>query len=188
VKNDAGAAGGAGDRKMPDIRDFNRSPTNLDVQSLTEETVKLLRMSPDALYAALGGQLLGTAAPSMVAGIISYLAAARLTADASALHGKLPAALSLQDLSNGLGYIGEELMRDGMRYVSEKAHVLREALNNEDLLRLSDEASRSHIQVILMVVAAVLRLPRELDTISVTVTAILIKRGLRQFCREEDRH
>jgi hypothetical protein len=36
-----------------------------------------------------------------------------------------------------------------------------------------------------MVVAAVLRLPRDLDTIAATVTAILIKRGLRNFCREE---
>jgi hypothetical protein len=38
-----------------------------------------------------------------------------------------------------------------------------------------------------MVVAAVLRLPRDLDTIAVTVTAILIKRGLRNFCREESK-
>jgi hypothetical protein len=34
-----------------------------------------------------------------------------------------------------------------------------------------------------MVVAAVLRLPRVLDAIAVTVTAILLKQGLRDFCR-----
>jgi hypothetical protein len=89
-------------------------------------------------------------------------------------------------LSDGLGLICEDLMREGMRYLSETAEELREALNNDDLLHLSDETSRSHIQVILMVVAAVLRLPRDLDTISVTVTAILLKRGLRNFCREKD--
>jgi hypothetical protein len=37
-----------------------------------------------------------------------------------------------------------------------------------------------------MVVAAVLRLPRDVDTISVTITAILLQRGLRNFCREKD--
>ena len=173
---------------MSDTGVFNQQPTNVDVEALTEETVKLLRMSLDALYTTLGGQLLGTAAPSRVGGIVSYLAAARFASDATALHGNLPAALSLHDLSNGLGLISEELMREGMRYVAEKTAELREALNNDDLLRLSDETSRSHIQVILMVVAAVLRLPRELDTIAVTVTAVLLKRGLRNFCREEDRH
>jgi hypothetical protein len=173
--------------KMADIRVFNQRSTNVDVQALTEESAKLLRMSLDALYATLGGQLLGTASPTKVAGIISYVAAVRAAADAKALHAALPAALSLQDLSDGFGAICEDLMRDGMRYLSGRAGELREALNNEDILRLSDETSTAHIQVILMVVAAVLRLPRDLDTLAVTVTAILIKRGLRNFCREESK-
>ena len=58
-----------------EIRVFNERPTKADVQALTEETVKLLRLSLDALYITLGGQLLGTAPPSKVAGIIRYLAA-----------------------------------------------------------------------------------------------------------------
>ncbi|MGH7793440.1 MAG: hypothetical protein ACREQ2_00840 [Candidatus Binatia bacterium] len=158
----------------------------MNVQALSEETTKLLRMSLDALYTTLGGQLLGAALPSQVAGIMSYMAAVRSAADAKALHATLPAAFSLQDLGDGFGLICEELMREGMRYLSERAEELREALDNEDLLQLSDEPSRGHIQVILMVVAAVLRLPRDLDTIAVTVTAILVKRGLRKFCRERD--
>ena len=96
-------------------------------------------------------------------------------------------ALSLQDLSSGLGSIYEELMREGMRYVSEAADELRKTLNNEDLLRLSEETSPSHAQVILMVVAAALRLPRYLDMISVTVTAILLKQGLRNFCEQKSK-
>jgi hypothetical protein len=171
---------------MSDIRVFNERPAKADVQALTEETAKLLRLSLDSLYITLGGQLLGTAPPSKVAGIMSYLSAVRSASDAKTLHGTLPAALSLQDLSNGLALICEELMREGMHYLSKTAEELREALDNEDLLRLSDETSRSHIQVILMVVAAVLRLPRDVDTISVTITAILLKRGLRNFCREKD--
>jgi len=169
---------------MADIRDFNRSPTNLDVQTLTEETVKLLRMSSDALFATLGGQLLGTAAPSRVAGIVSYLTAARSASEASVLYANLPPPLSFHELSSGLGLICEELRREGLRYLTEKTSELREALNNEALLRLSDDSNLSQIQVILMVVAAVLRLPRFLDTISATVTAILLKQGLRNFCSE----
>lgn len=175
------------EQKMPDIRVVNQKSTNVDVQALTEESAKLLRMSLDALHATLGGQLLGTAPPTKVAGIISYMAAVRSASDAKALHDALPAALSLQDLSDGFGAICEDLMREGIRYLSGRAGELREALSNEDILRLADETSTAHIQVILMVVAAVLRLPRDLDTIAATVTAILIKRGLRNFCREESR-
>jgi hypothetical protein len=52
---------------MPDLH-------RADVQVLTEETVKLLRMNVADLYATLGGQLPGAEAPSKVAGIMSYLA------------------------------------------------------------------------------------------------------------------
>jgi hypothetical protein len=153
-----------------------------DVQVLTEETVKLLRMNVADLYTTLGGQLLGAEAPSKVAGIMSYLAAARSASDAKALHSALP-VVALPDWGDGLAVICEELKQEGVRYLSETSEELREALNNDDLLRLSDETTPSHIQVILMVVAAVLRLPQVLDAIAVTVTAILLKQGLRDFCR-----
>jgi hypothetical protein len=171
------------ERTVSDIHSSNNRSTNVDVQGLTEETIKLLRMSLDALYATLGGQLLGTAVPSKVAGIVSYLAALRAGSEAKAMHGDLPAIFSLEDLSRGFATIGEELRREGMRYVSGMEDELRKTLNNEDLFQLSEETSPSHVQVILMVVAAVLRLPRYLDAISVTVTAILLKQGLQNFCQ-----
>jgi hypothetical protein len=174
------------EREKPNSRVFSKSPSNVDVQTLTEETVKLLRMNLDALYTTLGGQLLGAAPASKAAAIFSYLAAVRSASDAAALDGNLPTALSIQDLSRGLGSICENLMRDGTRYVAEAASELRESLNNEDLLRLSDDPSESHVQVIFMVVAAVLSLPRYLDRISVTVTAILLKQGLRNFCAKKN--
>ena len=81
--------------------------------------------------------------------------------------------------------IFEELKQEGIRYLSETSEELREALNNDDILQLSDETTPSHIQVILMVVVAVLRLSGVLDAIAVTVTAILLKQGLRDFCRNK---
>ena len=158
------------------------NPHRPDVQVLTEETVKLLRMSITDLYTTLGGQLLGAAPPSKVAGIMSYLGAVRSASDAKALHSGLP-VVALHDWGDGLAVICEELKQEGIRYLLETTDELREALNNEDLLQLSDETTPSHIQVILMVVAAVLRLPRVLDAIASTVTAILLKQGLRDFCR-----
>lgn len=168
---------------MSKLRGFKDNSGQFDVGVLADEVVKLLRMNLDNLYTTLGGQLLGTAPPSTVAGIVSYLAAARSATEAKALHDTLPPFVSLRDWGEGLGVICEELKQDGMRYVSEMTQELRNALNNEDLLHLAEEISPSHIQVVLMVVAAVLRLPRALDTISVTITAILLKQGLRNFLK-----
>jgi len=161
---------------------FKNNLHRSEVQVLTEETVKLLRMNVGDLYTTLGGQLLGAEPPSKVAGIMSYLAAVRSASDAKALHSALP-VVALHDWGDGLAVICEELKQEGIRYLLETTEELREALNHDDLLKLSEETTPSHIQVVLMVVAAVLRLPRVLDAISVTVTAILLKQGLRDFCR-----
>jgi len=171
---------------MPKLSGFKQEAGQVNVQALTEEAGKLLRMSLDDLYATLGGQLFGVAPPSKVAGIISYLEAVRSASEARVLHSALSPVLSLQDWGSGLGVICEELKEEGVQFLSDRTAELREALNNEDLLHLADETTRSHIQIILMVVAAVLRLPRELETISVTVTAILLKQGLRNFCRGKE--
>jgi hypothetical protein len=170
-----------GGRRMSTTPLFRDNLTQLDIGVLTDEVVKLLRMNLDNLYTTLGGQLLATVRPSAVAGIVSYLAAARSAAEATSLHDRLPLAVSLRDWSEGLGVICEELKQDGIRYVSGVKTELKEALSNEDLLRLGEQAIPSHIQIILMVVAAVLRLPRDLDTISATITAILLKQGLRNL-------
>ncbi len=168
---------------MSAIWTVKKNSDQLNIEVLAEEVIKLLRMNLDNLYTALGAQLLGTASPSMVAGIVSYLAAVRSATEAKALHDTLPPFASIRDWGEGLGVICEELKQDGMRYLSEMAQELRHALDNEDLLQLADEVKSSHIQVIVMVVAAVLRMPRPLDTICVTITAILLKQGLRNFVK-----
>jgi hypothetical protein len=156
----------------------------LDIQAMTEEVNKLLPVDLDDLYATLGGQLLVVDPPTKVAGIISYLNAMRSASEARALYGALPSAPPSNEWGKGVGVICEELKQGGIRYLSETTKELREALKNEDLLHLSDQPTRSHLQIVLMVVAAVLRVPRELETLAATVTAILLKRGLREFCRE----
>ena len=54
----------------------------LNIEDLTNEAMKLLRMEIDELYATLGGQLLARNLPSRVAGIVSYLSAVRSASEA----------------------------------------------------------------------------------------------------------
>jgi len=71
-----------------------------------------------------------------------------------------------------------------MSFVKNVKEDLRKALCNEDILRLSDHITRSTMQVVVMIVGATLRMPREFEPISVTVATILLKQGLRNICRE----
>jgi hypothetical protein len=164
---------------------WNVRPIN--IHDLTDDASKLLIVNLDDLYATLGGQLLTYQPPSKVAGIVSYLAAVRSASGASALFKALPPTAAMSDWGKGLSVICDELRQDGMHYIAESAEELRKTLDNEDILRLADNPSQPQLQILLMLVASVLKLPREMETVAATVTVILIKSGLRNFCRQEGR-
>ena len=71
-----------------------------------------------------------------------------------------------------------------MQHFSEISVDIRKTVCNEDILRMSDQATRSAVQVVAMIVGASLRMPRELDPIAATLAAILFKIGLRNFCNQ----
>lgn len=154
----------------------------LDIDTLVSETDKLLRMGIDELYATLGTQLLVFTAPTLAAGITSYLSAVRNASEASFFLQRLSAGPSLTEWATGLGLIHEELKAQGQGYLAEKKEELRKALSNSEILAWSDEINRSTLHILITVVGATLRMPRELDSLSATVLAIILKVGLRNFC------
>jgi hypothetical protein len=93
-------------------------------------------------------------------------------------------AAAVIDWGKGISVICEELKEDGMRYIGDSAEELCKALDNEDILRMADDPSQPQLQILLMLVASVLKLPREMEAVAATVTAILVKTGLRNFCRQ----
>lgn len=157
----------------------------LTIEQLADEAMKLLRMETDELYATLGGQLLARNLPARTAGIVSYLSAVRSAAEAKGFYEALPTAPALHDWGVGLGVIYEELKRDGMRFLDETKEDLQKGLCNEDILRLSERVNRSSLQVVIMVVGAILRLPHEFEPISVTVATLIFKIGVRNFCAQK---
>jgi hypothetical protein len=154
----------------------------LDTETLVSETTKLLRMRIDELYATLGVHLLVFTKPTSAAGIVSYLSAVRNSSEASLLLEGLSAGPSLIEWATGLEYIHEMLEGEGKRYLTEKREDLRKALCNQEILALSDEVNRSTIQILMTIIGATLRFPRELDSISAITLAIILKLGVRNFC------
>ncbi|MFQ5850745.1 MAG: hypothetical protein ACE5JU_09170 [Candidatus Binatia bacterium] len=155
----------------------------IEINVLTDEALKLLGMEIDELYATLGAQLLSQNLPTRTAGIVSYLSAARSASEAKTFYEALPSGPAMTEWGKGLGVIYEELKRDGIGLLNEVRDDLKKALFNEDVLRISDQINRSTVQVIVIIVGAALRMPREFDPISVTIAVILLKLGLRNFCR-----
>jgi len=154
------------------------------VEVLTEETMKLLRLEVDDLYAALGGQILAQTLPSKVAGIVAYISALRSASEARSLYEALPSGPSSTQWKSGLEVIYEELRRDGASLFAEVSDRLRKALCNEDILRLVAKVDRSTVQVVLMIVTGTLKMPQQMDPICATISAILFKVGLQKFCNE----
>ena len=155
----------------------------LTIEELTEEAMQLLRISLDELYVVLGCQLLASVRPARVAGIMRYFSDLHDPGDTRDTEGKPPLPLDTPIGSGGLETIYEELKQDGTRFLDEVREDLRRGLCTDDILTLADEIDSSSMQIIVLIVGAILKLPPQIESISATVAAILCKSGLRSFCR-----
>lgn len=131
----------------------------------------------------LGAQLLVSAKPTRVAGIMTYLSAARKAKEAKELYATLPITPTASDWSAGLDTIYNELIRDGIQFIDDVKQDLRRGVCNEDIFALSDKMDSSSMQIVVMVIGAVLKMPPQFENISAVLAAILYKVGLREFCR-----
>jgi hypothetical protein len=153
------------------------------IEELATEAMQLLPMGIDELYMVLGCQLLAAAKPTRVAGMMSYLAAAQKAKEAKNLYATLPSSPSASDWGEGFEVICNELMRDGREFVEEVKVELRKGVCNEDIVSLADEINASSMQIIVMIIDAILKMPPQFEAISATLAAIVCKLGLRNFCR-----
>ena len=154
----------------------------LTIEELAGEAMQLLPMSTDELFMVLGAQLLGTVNPTRVAGIMSYLLSAIKAQEATNLYATLPVPPDQPKWGEGFEMIWNELIRDGKTFVQDVREELRKGVCNEDIRNLAKEINPSSMQVIVMVVGAILKLPPQFDAISATIAAILCKSGLDNIC------
>jgi len=151
-------------------------------EALADEGARLLSLEIDDLYVALGAQLLGQNLPAKVAAIVSYLSALRKAYEAMDLDHALPSPFSQVGISHGLRAINDTLKEDGKNYFIKVSEELRNALCKDEIRNLAETRSASLVGIVIVIVGAALRIPREFDAISVTVSAIVLKLGLKNFC------
>jgi len=161
--------------------DLDGKRKEISIEVLTQEAMKLLRMELDDLYVTLGTQLLVGDLPSHTAGIVADLFAFRSSSEPKGQFTP-PLEWLAAGHRNRLGEIYDQLRQDGRGYLGQVGDNLQKALCNQDILSLSDQINGSTLQIIVVIVSGTLKLPVELEPISVTVSAILVKLGLRNFC------
>ena len=155
----------------------------LTIEELTEEAMRLLPISLDELYVVLGCQLLASVRPARVAGIMRYFSDLRGRGNAQDAKEKAPLPLDTIIESRRFETIYEELKQESTRFLDDVREDLRRGLCTDDILTLADEIDSSSMQIIVLIVNAILKLPPQIESISATVAAILCKPGLRSFCR-----
>ena len=152
--------------------------TELDIETLVNETERLLSVETNELYATLGAQLLLLGRPTSAAGTICYLSRV----------GSTSASVSDRDEYDGIqwragvGLIHKTLKARGEQYFAEARNELHDAICREEILAWSDDVNRSIIRILITIVSSTLRTPRILDSVSAITVAILLKLGLRNFC------
>jgi hypothetical protein len=155
----------------------------LTIEELTTEAMRLLPLGVDELHMVLGCQLLAAEKPTRVAGIISYLSASKKARQARNLYATLPSKPEASDWETGLEVVCDELRQDGIRFLGGVKEDLRKGVCNEDIIALADEINNSSMQILVMIVGAILKMPPQFESISATLAALLCKSGLREFCK-----
>lgn len=161
---------------------MEKLPTHeLTIEELTAEAMQLLTVGLEELYVVLGCQLMGAARPARVAGLVSHQSALRNVVAAQRKFEPAASGAALMEWGKNLNSMVEELRDDGIRFVAAAAEELSNGLSGKDLLHLLNEITSSSMQVIVLIVAAVLKLPRQIEAVCATVAAIFCKSALTEL-------
>jgi hypothetical protein len=155
----------------------------LTIEELTLEAMKLLTLGIEELYVVLGCQLMVLSRPGRVAGIMSYQTVLKKVIETQDMNVRLPIPSDLKDWGRGFNVMYEELKQDGMKFLDAIKDELHKGLCNEEILAMADDITSSSMQIVILIIGAILRMPPQMESVSATVAAILCRSGLRNFCK-----
>ncbi len=161
---------------------MDKLPTQeLTIEELTAEAMQLLTVGLEELYVVLGCQLMGAARPARIAGWVSHQSAFKNFIESRQRYEPFTLGADLIEWGRSFNVMYEELKGDGIRFIAAAKEELTKGLCNKEILDLANEITSSTMQIIVLIVAAVLKLPRQIEAVSATVAAIVCKAGLREF-------
>jgi hypothetical protein len=151
----------------------------LTIEELTGEAMELLNLGLEELYVILGCQLMTAAQPSRVAELVSHRTVLKDFVESQRSFEPTEPGKALLASGRNFTSMVEELKEDGIRFVTAVEAEMSEGLCGKDVSELAKEISSASVQVIVLIVTAVLKLPRQIEAVAATVAAIFCKSGLR---------
>jgi hypothetical protein len=136
----------------------------------------------DDLYAVLGCQLLGSAPPARGAGIVASVMDLRKAREANRVNKTTPSRTNSAKWSRDADELYSGLKGDGVRFVDAMKEEFRKGLCNENVFNLTNEVDESKMQILIMIISAILKMPPQFEPISATLAAMFCKSMLRQIC------
>ena len=159
-----------------------------DIDTLTREALNLLSLEIDELYTVLGCQLLASAPLARTAGIITGIRELR-KASRVRQHSKTPPSeAAMTDWIDGVEEICRNLKDDGREFIETMRQEFQKNLCNKNIFDLVDGVDESKMQILIMIISAILKLPAQFETISATLAAMLCKSLLKGICRKFPSH
>lgn len=153
-----------------------------DIEDLTHEAIKLLSLEIDELYAVLGCQLLGSAPPTRGAGIVTNFMNLRRARDTKVVNKTIGYEIDADKWLHDVEDLCSGLKGDGVRFVDGMKEEFRKGLCNQNVLSLTNNVDESKMQILIMIISAILKMPPQFESISATVAAMLCKSKLREIC------
>jgi len=155
-----------------------------DIEDLTHEATKLLSLKIDELYTVLGCQLLGSAPPTRGAGIATNVMHLRKARHIKKVNKTIGSAIDADKWVDDVDALCNGLKGDGVRFVDAMREEFRKGLCNENVFKLTDAVDESKMQILIMLISGILKMPPQFESISATLAAMLCKSRLREICRK----
>lgn len=158
-------------------------------EELIEEGKKLMELSDEEIYLLLGTQILGQEAPTKVAGITTYISAIGQLDRATKFVETLPSEKLLPESVAGIATLMRDLTRKGRDYFVQTEEVLKRAICTKEgelkkeILDSLDKGIESLLKVLTPIIGVTMGLTGLLYPIAVTIGVIVIKMGLKNFCK-----
>lgn len=153
------------------------------IEELTREALELLSFDLEDLYAVLGCQLLGAAPAARAAQVMTSLVK---LATLPELRGSEPMNAGMPvicERSREVEDIARDLKRDGGRFIDEMKEDFRRSLCTREILDLTENIDASRMQILILLISAVVKMPPRFESISATLAAMFCKSLLREMCQ-----
>ena len=148
------------------------------IEDLTREALGLLSFDLEDLYAVLACQLLGAAPPARAAQMMISLV--KLGTTPQLMDASTPVAC---ERNQGVEDIVRDLRRDGSRFIDEMREDFRRSLCTKEILDLTEDIDASRMQILILLISAIVKMPPQFESISATLAAMFCKSLLREMCQ-----